>query len=72
MAKITLDIEEKNIEIVENILRNLKDGLIKNIEVSKRRYSPKNKILEDEFIKKENSNSKYLSPLEYKRRISKR
>lgn len=72
MAKITLDIEEKNIEIVENILRNLKDGLIKNIEVSKRRYSPKNKILEDEFIPKQKSNSKYLSPSEFKRRTTKR
>lgn len=72
MAKITLDVEEKNIEIVENILKNLKDGLIKNIEINQRRYVAKQKILEDEFIPKSTSKSKYLSSDEYKKKLLKK
>lgn len=70
MAKIVLDISEKNIDTVKNILDNLKVGLIDNIEVQQRKYMAKNKPLEDDFIpKNKSSKGKYLSPNEFKTRI---
>lgn len=95
MAKISLDIEDKNLATVLNILENLKVGLIKNIEVNKnknlkavsssltnsqnKRYISKDKykqklqqkVLEDEFLAKQKSSSKYLSPNEFKNRLTK-
>lgn len=69
MAKIVLDISEKNIDTVKNILDNLKDGLINNIEVQQRKYVAKNKPLEDDFIPKSKASSgKYLSPSDFKNR----
>ncbi len=67
MTKITL-----NIELVETILKNLKDRLINNIKVSKRKYTQKNKDLEKELIPKEISKSKYLSTNEFKQKLNKR
>lgn len=85
MSKITLDINEKSIPIVLNILNNLKAGLIENITVNKSlgdktgKYLSKNKykknlssrnILEDEFIDNKNtSSSKYLSPSQYRNKL---
>lgn len=94
MAKITLDIEDKNLTTVLNILENLKAGLIKNIDLNKKadgkpkssslnggenkRYLSKQaykqkvqqrKVLEDEFLPKSNSSSRYLSPQEFKNRL---
>jgi len=90
MAKITLDVEEKNLSTVLTILQNLKPGLIKNISqeqikpvsssinkqnnkryLSKDAYKKKlnQNILEDEFLPKTTSASKYLSPQEFKNRL---
>lgn len=80
MAKVSLDIDDKNLASVLNILDNLKAGLIKNIEVDKnKRYLSKDKykqklqqkVLEDEFLPKQKSSSKYLSPREFKNRLTK-
>ncbi len=70
MAKVTLDVEEKNLKIVLNILDNLKDGLIKNISTNKQ-YQTAKPISSslDKTVKKTTSNSKYLSPEEFKNRI---
>lgn len=66
MAKITLDIEEKNLKTVLNILDNLKEGLIKNISSNKQYQTSSSN---DKTIKKPTSNSKYLSREEFKKRI---
>lgn len=95
MAKVSLDIDDKKLATVLNILENLKVGLIKNIKVNKnknlkpvsssltnsqnKRYLSKDKykqklqqkVLEDEFLPKQKSNSKYLSPNEFKNRLTK-
>ncbi|NVJ53325.1 MAG: hypothetical protein HWD90_06500 [Campylobacteraceae bacterium] len=70
MAKITLDIDEKNLKTVMNILDNLKDGLINNISTN-RQYNVA-KPISSSIDKKANttpSTSKYLSPDEYKKRL---
>lgn len=96
MAKITLDIDDKNLGTVLNILENLKSGLVKKIDVNKntnlkpvssslassqnKRYLSKDKykqklqqkVLEDDFLPKQKSGSKYLSPNEFKNRLTKR
>lgn len=71
MAKVTLDVDEKNVTIIKHILENLKDGLINNMEISQRRYTPKNKPLEDDFIQKKSaSQGKYISPEQYRKKIN--
>ncbi|WP_320036447.1 hypothetical protein [Halarcobacter sp.] len=82
MAKINIDVDDKNLTTVMTILKNLKSGLIKNINVesknnekdrylSKEKYKQKvqKKVLEDEFLPKSTSTSKYLSPNEFKKRL---
>ncbi|WP_321468453.1 hypothetical protein [Halarcobacter sp.] len=82
MAKINIQIDDKNLSTVMTILKNLKTGLIKNIEVegknnlkdryiSTEKYKQKieKKVLEDEFLPKTTSTSKYLSPDEFKKRL---
>ncbi len=86
MAKVTLNIDDKNLSIVLNILQNLKSGLIKNIELNKTKnvkspsssstnnYKQKleEKVLEDDFLPKHKSSSKYLSANEFKKKLKKR
>lgn len=93
MAKITLDVDDKNLGTVLNILENLKVGLIKNISSTKKsnikpisssisnqenkRYLSRDKYkqklqqrpLEDEFVQKTTSTSKYLSKEDFKERL---
>jgi len=81
MAKINLEVDDKNLSTVMTILKNLKIGLIKNIEIdskqvehryiSKEKYKQKiqKKVLEDEFLAKTTSSSKYLSPAEFKKKL---
>lgn len=77
MAKITLDVDSKNIDTVLIILNNLKSGLINNISSDKKNISTslqnkkniKQQIVEDEFIKKTPSARKYLSSSAYKQKL---
>ena len=62
MAKITLEIEDKNIDTVMTILNSLKTGLIKNIS------SDSNK----EQKPLPSSSSKYLSKDAYKLKLNKK
>jgi len=62
MAKITLEIEDKDTDTVMTILNNLKAGLIKNI------VSDKNK----EQKPLPSSSSKYLSRDAYKEKLHKK
>ncbi|WP_417333029.1 hypothetical protein [Halarcobacter sp.] len=70
MAKITLDIDEKNLKTVMNILDNLKDGLINNISTN-RQYNTVKPVSSsiDKTSKKAPSPNKYLSPSEFKNRL---
>lgn len=57
MNKITLSVEDKNLEVVMNLIENLKDGLITEIQTDARKktkhtqYRPKTNTI----IKEENS-----------------
>jgi len=61
MSKITLEVHDKNIDTVMNILNNLKEGLITNI-------SNDNKTHQKPLP---TSNSKYLSKDAYKQKLRK-
>jgi len=70
MAKVTLDIDEKNLKTVMNILDNLKDGLINNIATNKQYNSAKPVSSSiNKTSNKTSSTGKYLSPNEYKKRL---
>lgn len=79
MSKITLDVDKKDVNTVLTILNNLKAGLVKNIAVDNKAITNsmvakkvvKQAILEDEFIPKPSSASKYLSKTAYKEKLSK-
>lgn len=71
MAKIVLDVDNKNKDIVLMILKNLKTDLIKSITVDNKNITSntaKSKVLEDEFIPKTQSVGKYSKDA-YKARL---
>lgn len=64
MAKVTLDIDDKNLPIVLNILENLKAGLIKNIDTNKKQnIKPVSSSISN------NENKRYLSRDAYKQKL---
>ncbi len=64
MAKITLDIDDNNLSTVLNILKNLKSGLIKNIDLNKKaNIKPVSSSINN------NENKRYMSKDVYKRKI---
>lgn len=67
MAKIKLDIDEKNLSTVLNILENLKQGLVKNIEIDKKESS---KPISSSI--KNDMGSRYLSKEKYKQKLQRR
>ncbi len=76
MNEIKLSVDDKNLEIVLNILNNLKDGLITNIEnnsktkVRTTQYQPKVKtIIKEEDSATNDSSAKYVSASAYKQRL---
>lgn len=79
MSKIVLDVDDKNIDTVLLILKNLKQGLVKDISSDKRNINTsiqakkalKNEILKDEFIEAPSS-GKYLSRAAFKNKLSKK
>jgi len=71
MAQITIDLKDKNISTVLNILENLKDGIIDNIHTStitkkRNRYQANNNDIINEDQK---PTGKYVSASEYKRKL---
>lgn len=78
MSKITLDVDDKNLDRVLLILESLKDELVENIEVKKgsrshnTAYKPKTKqvIYENEQMS-EKLNGKYLNAASFKKRLKK-
>jgi hypothetical protein len=64
MAKITLDIDDKNLPTVLNILENLKTGLIKNINLNKNtNIKPVSSSINN------NENKRYMSKDTYKKKL---
>ncbi len=73
MPKIVLDVDKKDIELVLNILNNLKDGLIKSIDIDKKTTTRKNNqppkpITATPEIVSYKSN-KYIDPQTFKQRL---
>lgn len=62
MAKITLDIDDKDLPIVLNILQNLKSGLIKNIDANTK-VKPVSSSINN------SQNKRYLSKDDYKQKL---
>lgn len=79
MSKITLDVDKKDVNTVLTILNNLKAGLVKNLHVDNKaitnsmqgKKAVKQAILEDEFIAKPTTTSKYLSKAAYREKLNK-
>ncbi len=78
MAKITLDVDNKDKDVVLMILKNLKSGLIKDIKVDNKSLQGSSMtrkvqkpVLEDEFLPKATPTSagKYLSKDAFKAKI---
>ena len=74
MSKITLDVNDDNLQTVLLILENLKNGLILNIEIDKKvskyntAYKPKvNKVI----YENEKLDGKYLNAASFKNRLKK-
>ena len=75
MSKITFDIDDANLPTVLNILENLKDGLIKNISVSKlNNIKPVKSSLDkiETQSTQQISQNKYLSKSKYKQKMNQR
>ena len=68
MAKIILDIDDKNLPTVLNILENLKTGLIKNTSVDKlqKTAKPVSSSISNQ------TNKKYISKEKYKQKLNQR
>ena len=78
MSKITLDVNDKNVQTVLLILESLKDGLISNIDVDKRSlkyktaYKPKvNKVIYKNEQMTQKLDGKYLNATSFKNRLKK-
>ncbi len=77
MNKITLEVEDKNLETLLTIVNSLKDDLVVNIKVeannrSKKhsKYVPKlNKVTKEEESVENDKSGKYISQSDYKKRL---
>lgn len=75
MAKITLDVENRNVDTVMTILQNLKEGLIEEITLEKKRsYNKPKRIepvkpLQDAPKPVSISTGKYIDPQTFKERL---
>jgi len=73
MQKITLKVEDKNVETLIMILENLKDGLIAEITSSAKtstQYQPKlNRVIKESESGTADTSGKYISPSIYKQRL---
>ena len=71
MAKITIDVNEKNLPTILNILENLKSGLVSNLSVDATNLIDKDNKPISSSIGVQN-NKRYLSKDKYKQKINKR
>jgi hypothetical protein len=79
LSKIVLEVEDKNIDTVLLILKNLKQGLVKNISSDKgnvitsiqAKKAIKKQVLEDGFVSAP-STGKYLSRAAFKNKLARK
>jgi len=77
MTKITLSVDDKNLEVVMTLLENLKEGLINDISTNGKKvknhptqYQPKtNTIIREENSGTNDSSGKYASASAYRQRL---
>ena len=69
MARIILDVNDKDFDTILTILNNLKNGMIEKIEVDKRARYNKQKPVIQEPPKPLNLSSKYVDPQTFKERL---
>ena len=77
MNEIKLLVDDKNLEIVSTILKNLKEGLLTTIEINGKsdnvrttQYKPKtNVIIKEEESGTSDTSGKYINPAAYKQRL---
>jgi hypothetical protein len=77
MNEIKLSVDDKNLETVLTVLKNLKDGLIVSIETNgtsvkakHTQYQPKMKtIMKDDDFGTSDSSGKYINATAYKQRL---
>lgn len=79
MNKITLSVDDKNLETLLTVLKSLKSGMIDNIEINgapnkvkQTQYQPKtNTIIREEESGTNDKSGKYASVSVYKKRFKK-
>jgi len=79
MKKITLSVNDDNLETLLTVLNNLKEGLVHSLEIDGKKpvvstqYKPKaNRIIREEESGTNDSSGKYLNPMAYKQRLQKK
>ncbi len=71
MAKVILEVNDKELDTMLTILNNLKNGMIEKMEVDKRRSYNKPKPLSNEPPRPVDLSSKYIDPQTFKERLKK-
>ena len=69
MAKVSFEVDEKHLDTVLNILHNLKEGLVKELQVDKKCNYNKPKPISTEPLKPVEIKSKYVDPQTFKERL---
>jgi len=69
MAKISLHVNDKKLDTLLTILENLKEGLIENIEIEKKKSYNKPKQISKEPLEPVSINTKYVDPKTFKERL---
>jgi len=69
MKKITLSLNDDNLETLLTILNSLKEGLVTSIEVD---GGKNNRVIYEEESGTNDSSGKYMNPMAYKQRLQKK
>ena len=71
MAKVSFEVDDKQLDTVLTILNNLKEGLVEDLQVEKKRRYNKPKPVVSEPLKPVEIKSKYIDPQTFKERLKK-
>jgi hypothetical protein len=71
MAKVILDVNDKELDNLLVILNSLKQGIINKIDIDKKRNYNKAKPISNEPLKPINLQGKYVDPQTFKERLRK-
>jgi len=77
MAKVVLDVDDKNVDTLLTILQNLKEGLICDIHIDKKRAYKRAKSIEAKPLQSSPepvapTSGKYIDPKTFKERLRRR